>query len=215
MSSNLAAWLAAYSLNKTGQNVNLLAEVGLYGYQPKPASPYIFVYNNLRSSTAILDSITSLGALLRRTRSLGILGAGQIDQFGNINSTRVDSFILFGSGGANDAGSNANEIIVLIPLKAGRFPVEVSYITVPGRNVSICVTTQGIFEKQKHGTLELTGYIGDISDENQILDDIKETISWELEIKKPLKQFSSPSVDWLRFLRSFDPNRYFLGRFEK
>ncbi len=213
--SNLAAWLATYSLHEAGQDINLLAEVGFYGYQPKPASPYIFEFNNLRSSTAIIDSIVSLGVLLRRTKSLGVLGAAQIDHYGNINSTRVDSFILFGSGGANDVGSNAHEIVVLIPLKAGRFPIEVPYVTIPGHNVSVCVTSQGIFEKQKHETFELTGYIGDISDENQILDNIKEIISWNLEIRKPLKQFRSPSADWLQFLRSFDPNRYFLGRFER
>ena len=210
--SNLAAWLAAYSLNEAGHNIDLLAEVGFYGYQPKPASPYIFEFNNLRSSTAIIDSITSLGALLRKTKSLGILGAGQIDQFGNINSTRVDSFILFGSGGANDAGSNACEIIVLIPLKSGRFPDKVPYITVPGGNVSVCVTTDAIFEKNKDGVFVLTGYFGDISKKEQILNKIRDIISWEMHIKQPLTRFKAPSSDWLCFLRSFDPERYFLGR---
>ncbi|MFX0125633.1 MAG: CoA transferase subunit A, partial [Candidatus Hodarchaeota archaeon] len=49
--SNLAAWLAAYSLHEAGTDIDLLAEVGFYGYQPKPSSPYIFEFNNLRSST--------------------------------------------------------------------------------------------------------------------------------------------------------------------
>ncbi|UCG01458.1 MAG: hypothetical protein JSW11_17800 [Candidatus Heimdallarchaeota archaeon] len=210
--SNLAAWLAAHSLSEAGQDINLLAEVGFYGYQPKPASPYIFEFNNLRSSTAILDSITSLGVLLRKTKSLGILGAGQIDQFGNINSTRVNSFVLFGSGGANDVGSNAHEIIVLIPLKSGRFPPKVPYITVPGVKVAACVTTEALFEKNEDGTFVLTGYIGEGSNEDQILKKIRDTISWDLQIKRPLTQFKSPSADWLCFLRSFDPERYFLGR---
>ncbi|MFW9905917.1 MAG: CoA-transferase [Candidatus Thorarchaeota archaeon] len=211
--SNLAAWLATYSLSEAGKNINLLAEVGFYGYQPKPGSPYIFELNNLRSSTSILDSITSLGTVLYKTKSLGILGAGQIDQFGNINSTRVETFILFGSGGANDAGSNANEIIVLIPLKTGRFPPKVPYITVPGKNVSVCVTTKAIFEKNKDESFVLTGYIGEESNEEQILDEIGQTISWDLQIKRPLFKFHAPSAEWLRFLRAFDPDRYFLGRF--
>ena len=210
--SNLAAWLAAYSLREAGYNIDLLAEVGFYGYQPKPASPYIFEFNNLNSSTAIIDSITSLGALLRKTKSLGILGAGQIDQFGNINSTRVDSFVLFGSGGANDAGSNACEIIALIPLKSGRFPEKVPYITVPGGNVSLCVTTDAIFKKNEDGVFVLTGYFGEVSKEEQILNKIRDIISWDLVIKQPLTQFKAPSSDWLCFLRSFDPERYFLGR---
>ena len=57
--SNLAAWLATYSLHEDGQDVNLLAEVGFYRYQPKPASPYIFEFNNLRTSSAIVDSIVA------------------------------------------------------------------------------------------------------------------------------------------------------------
>ena len=212
--SNLAAWLAANFLHHVNQKVNLLAEVGFNGYLPRPGSPYIFEFNNLRTSTAVIDSFTALGAVLRSTKSLGVLGAGQIDQYGNINSTRVNSFILFGSGGANDVGSNAREIVVLIPLKPGRFPAEVPYITVPGKNVSICVTTEGIFEKDNSEAFVLTGYIGDVSKRDQIVENIKEIVGWELEVRSPLKQFSTSSLDWLQLLRSFDPNRYFLGRFE-
>lgn len=211
--SNLAAWLATYSLYEDGYNVNLLAEVGFYGYLPKPASPYIFEYNNLCSSTAIVDSIMALGAIVRSTRCLGVLGGGQIDQYGNINSTRVNNFILFGSGGANDIGVNA-EIIVLLPLKSGRFPAKVPYITVPGTNVTVCITTEGILEKNNNGLFVLTGYIGDGSNEEQIIDNIKEKIDWKLKITKPLIQFTPPSPRWLQFLRSFDPNRFFLGRLE-
>ncbi|MFW9994320.1 MAG: CoA-transferase [Candidatus Odinarchaeota archaeon] len=213
--SNLAAWLATYSLQKKGHDVNLLAELGTYGYLPKPSSPFIFDVNNLRSSIAVNDSITALGALLRTTRSLGVLGAGQIDQYGNINSTRVGSFILFGSGGANDVGANAQETIVLLPLRSGRFPEEVPYITVPGTNVSVCVTTGGVLEKIDGETFSLTGYIGETAKKNQIIAEMRETIEWELEISNALKHFQPPLPEWLRFLRSFDPDRYFLGRIGK
>ncbi|MFX0184122.1 MAG: hypothetical protein ACFE95_13650 [Candidatus Hodarchaeota archaeon] len=171
-----------------------------------------FEYNNLRSSTAIVDSIITLGAILRNTKSLGVLGAGQIDQYGNINSTRIHSFILFGSGGANDVGSNAQEVIVLLPLRSGRFPKEVPYITVPGTNVSVCVTTEGVFEKIDDQTFTLTGIIDNGSKEEEIVRRIIETVEWELNITKPLKQFLQPLRRWLKFLRSFDPNRFFLGR---
>ncbi|UCE13356.1 MAG: hypothetical protein JSV04_14370 [Candidatus Heimdallarchaeota archaeon] len=210
--SNLAAWLAAYSLHEDGHNVNLLAEVGFYGYLPKPASPYIFEYNNVYSSTTIVDSIMALGAILQSTKSIGVLGAGQIDHHGNINSTRIENFILFGSGGANDVGVKA-EIIVLLPLKPGRFPEEVSYITVPGTNVTTCITTEAIFEK-KNGRLVLSGYTGDSTNEDQIVGHIKEIVGWDLEINHPLVHFEPPSSTWLQFLRSFDPNRFFLGRLE-
>ncbi|MFX0051683.1 MAG: CoA-transferase [Candidatus Hermodarchaeota archaeon] len=210
--SNLAAWLGTYSLCKEGSEINLLAEVGLYGYLPKPSSPYIFEFNNLRSSTAIVDSIMALGVFLQNTKSLGVLGAGQIDQHGNINSTRVHSFVLFGSGGANDVGSNAEEIIVLLPLRSGRFPEKVPYITVPGTNVTTCVTTEGIFEKVGDQKFSLTCVLNNDSDENKIITKITKSVEWELKIDKQLKKLSLPSKRWLKFLRSFDPDRHFLGR---
>ncbi|MFX0170726.1 MAG: CoA-transferase [Candidatus Hodarchaeota archaeon] len=212
--SNLAAWLGTYSLRKEGSDINLLAEVGLYGYLPKPSSPYIFEFNNLRTSTAIVDSIMALGAILQNTKSLGVLGAGQIDQCGNINSTRVHTFILFGSGGANDVGLNAEEIIVLLPLRSGRFPKRVPYITVPGTNVSTCITTDGIFEKRDDQTLSLTGIIEQVSEEEEIVTRITKTVEWELNVVKQLKKFLPPSQRWLKFLRSFDPDRFFLGNIE-
>ena len=102
---------------------------------------------------------------------------------------------------------------MLLPQKAGRFPIEVPYITVSGNNVSVCVTTEGVFEKLDSETFILTGYIGNASDQVQILENIKETVEWDLETITPLKYFLPPSPSWLQFLRSFDPNRYFLGRF--
>ncbi len=208
--SNLAAWLAKYSLQNS--EINLLAEAGMCGYLPKPASPYIFEYNNIRSSTTITDSIIALGMILRSTKSLGVLGAGQIDQYGNINSTKVHSLVLFGSGGANDVGANAEEVIVLLPLKSGRFPKEVPYTTVSGKNVTVCVTTEGIFEKL-NGVLTLTGYIGKASEKENITTNISDVAEWDLKIYQPLIRYSPPSPSQLQFLRSFDPNRYFLGRF--
>jgi len=207
--SNLAAWLAKYSLQNV--DINLLAEAGMYGYLPKPASPYIFEYNNIRSSTAIIDSIIALGAILKSTKSLGVLGAGQIDQYGSINSTKVHSIVLFGSGGANDTGTNAEKVIVLLPLRSGRFPLEVPYITVPGRNVTTCVTTDGIFKKL-NGIFTLTGYIGKVSEKESIIKKITEIVEWDLKIKEPLKRYLPPTSTLLQFLRSFDPNRLFLGR---
>ncbi|MHA2333570.1 MAG: CoA-transferase [Candidatus Hodarchaeales archaeon] len=211
-SSNLAAWLATYALRKNDHDVKLLAELGILGYLPKPSSPFIFDVNNLRSAITITDSITALGTILRTTKSIGVLGAGQIDQYGNINSTRVQTILLLGSGGANDVGSNAQEIIVLIPLRTGRFPAEIPYITVPGSKISVCITTEGIFEKLGSKTFKLTGYIGNATEKDQVIARIEESIEWDLDVKDPLKQFSPPTSSWLRFLRSFDPDRYFLGR---
>lgn len=61
----------------------------------------------------------------------------------------------------------AHEIIVLLPLRAGMFPVKVPYITVPQTNVSVCVNTEGVFEKIDSETFILTGYMGKASEQVQ------------------------------------------------
>jgi acyl CoA:acetate/3-ketoacid CoA transferase beta subunit len=40
--ANLAAWVAVERARAAGRNVMLTAELGLWGYQPTPADPYIF-----------------------------------------------------------------------------------------------------------------------------------------------------------------------------
>ena len=40
--SNLAAWLSAYELKAAGVDVEVMAEVGMLGYAPRPAEPFVF-----------------------------------------------------------------------------------------------------------------------------------------------------------------------------
>jgi len=40
--ANLAAWVAVGRLRAGGSRVMLTAELGLWGYEPTPADPYIF-----------------------------------------------------------------------------------------------------------------------------------------------------------------------------
>jgi acyl CoA:acetate/3-ketoacid CoA transferase beta subunit len=58
-----------------------------------------------------------------QTSSVGILGAGQVDKFGNVNTTRISDAgpYLVGSGGANDVASGASETIVTLEHSKDRF----------------------------------------------------------------------------------------------
>lgn len=145
--SNLAAWISTYALQDKGLSVNLLAEIGFFGYLPRPSSPFIFNKSNIPTCTMLTDSFEALGMTLHSTDSIGVLAAAQIDLEGNINDTRVGDFFLVGSGGANDVGSNAKEIVVVVPHGPLRLVKEVTYITVPGKRVSKIVTDKAVFEK--------------------------------------------------------------------
>lgn len=68
----------------------------------------------------------------------GFLGAAQMDMYGNINTTVIGKYALMatrlpGSGGANDAGSFSQKLIIIIANQSTRtFVNKVDFITTPG-----------------------------------------------------------------------------------
>jgi glutaconate CoA-transferase subunit B len=79
-----------------------------------------------------------VNALAQRGRiDLGIIGAGQVDRFGNVNSTVVGPFdapILRwpGAGGACEIASLCGRFIVVVNQKRQRFPLRVEFVSAPG-----------------------------------------------------------------------------------
>ncbi|MBW1888546.1 MAG: hypothetical protein JRI52_09395 [Deltaproteobacteria bacterium] len=77
---------------------------------------------------------------------MGILGAVQVDRFGNLNTTKIPdaSLFLMGSGGANDVASGARELLLCVNQDKGRYLEQVPYITSPGKNVRTVVSNMGV-----------------------------------------------------------------------
>ena len=161
--SNLAAWLAAYRLKEEGYDVDLMAEIGMYGYLPRASDPFIFSYHNMHTCKILSNVETILGVFVggSSNQCLGILGGGQIDKYGNVNSTKIpDLTYLVGSGGANDIANGNRETVVVIGSGKQRLVEKVPYITFSGKNVTTLVTDFGVFEKiGGEETFTLTTYI--------------------------------------------------------
>ncbi len=211
--ANLAAWMAAYMLKEKGYHVNLVAEIGFYGYLPRPASPFVFNMANTATCKALLGSMQVLGAIMGRenNKSIAVLGAGQIDKNGNINSTMIPgAMYLLGSGGANDVASTAEEVVVLVKHSPLRLVEKVPYVTAPGRNVTMLITTMGVFEKI-NGELVLVEYFlqPEIGEE-RIIERIKAETGWELKVSENIKRAEEPTLRELMILRYFDPDHNFL-----
>ena len=210
--SNLAAWLALYALRDKGLPANLLAEIGFYGYLPRASSPFIFNKSNIPTSLMLTDSFEALGMTLGSRDNIAVLAAAQIDKKGNINDTRVGEVFLVGSGGANDIGSNAKEIIVIAPHEPLRLVKEVPYITVPGDKVSKLVTDQAVFEKVDGELvptkcLPLFGVPTDM-----IVEGLAKRTGWKIDEVETLNYMKEPSREEIQLLRLFDPDRYFVGK---
>lgn len=213
--SNLAAWLAYYQLMEEGHDTDLIAEIGFYGYSPQPADPFIFNLRNVPQCRMLTEILDVLGSIVGAESNLciGALGAGQVDRFGNINSTAVPEHRLFlvGSGGAADVAAGAREIVVLIDHLQFRLVDEVPYVTCPGDRISTVVTTRGVLEK-RDGELVLTGYYPVDGGPDTALEQIRQGCGWDLKVADDLAEIEPPTLDELKSARIFDPHCFFLGK---
>ena len=114
----------------------LTAELGLWGYTPTPADPYIFNHRVFPGSPLLADASTVLGMVVGGpgTRTIACLGAAQVDRDGNLNSTLIPGGpFLVGSGGANDVASRAAACVVVALARPDRLVERVGFVTSPGR----------------------------------------------------------------------------------
>jgi len=213
--AGLAAWMAYYWLRHDGYLVDLLVGSGYYGYTPRPGSPNMFDVANEMTSKMVTDSLDVYGVLMKEGSSMAALGAGQVDKFGNVNSTKLtQDLYLTGSGGGNDAASTAGELMVIAPQSARRFLDQVFYVTMPGQRVKSVVSTLGIFEKLNGAQeLSLTAYFPTTkgATEAEKMQDIQANCGWRLKVADKLQQISPPTSDELGMLRALDPKKEFLG----
>jgi acyl CoA:acetate/3-ketoacid CoA transferase alpha subunit/acyl CoA:acetate/3-ketoacid CoA transferase beta subunit len=206
--ANLAAWLAAYSVAEEGQSIDLVAEMGLVGYWPRPGEPILFNQRNFPTCTMLSDVDTTLSIIMGGGKgSIGSLGAAQVDKHGNINSTEVPGeYLLMGSGGANDVVTCATESVIIAAQSKERFLEKVPYITGPGDRVSALVSTLGVFEKDE-GELVLTAVFD--QDADAAARECVARCGWDLKVARNLRSVEPPSRDELRMLRVMDPRGWF------
>lgn len=214
--ANLAAWLAVTRLQThEGLPADLVAEIGLYGYLPKPGEPFIFSNRNLSTCKSMtgVESVLGLYVGGRHNDCVAIIGAGQIDPAGNINSTYGDDGrFLVGSGGANDIASAARDLVIVTQQSRSRLVADLPYVTSPGARVSTLVTDLGVFEK-RDGRLVLTRYQpAPGADARQRVELVRERCGWPLEVATDLRPCDPPAADQLLRLRLYDPRNDFIPR---
>jgi len=207
--ANLAAWLAVRRAREQGADTVLTAELGLWGYEPTPADPFVFNHRSFPTATMLGDSDQVLGMLSGNpgTTLLACLGAAQIDRHGNINSTVVPGrFFLVGSGGGNDVASTADEVVVMATMTSRRTVETCPYITSPGARVRAFVTDLGIFEKGPDDTFVLTA----VPAGDDAVARVEAVCGWPLEVAPQLAILAPPDPADVETLRRWDPEGRFL-----
>ncbi len=214
--ANLAAWVAKYHLQKEDYMVELLVELGYFGNSPRPAEPFLLNFGNFATCKMLTETLDTLGVFTcgATNRCIGVLGGGQIDKFGNINSHWVsDGVYVTGSGGANDVATGAAETMVIMQQSRHRFLEKVPFVTAPGTKVRALVSTMGVFEKVgEDKEFTLTKYFDSpgFSSTEEAVRNIRDNCGWDLKVAGEPKKLSPPARDELRLLRVFDPHKYYL-----
>jgi len=171
---------------------------------------------NMPTTTLLTDVLEALGlhSCGAVNRCLATLGAGQIDRFGNINSSwNADGSFIVGSGGANDIANAACETLIVANQRTRTFVEKVDFKTSPGDRVRVLVSTMGRYEKREGDELVLTGVFQSAgASREDVVAKIRERCGWELLVADDLEWLSPATDEELATLRVFDPERSFLGK---
>ena len=210
--ANLAAWVAVGRARAAGHRVMLTAELGLWGYQPTPADPYIFNQRVFPATPYLSDAVGVLGMVIGGpgTTTVGCLVA-EVGQDGSLNSTELaGGRFLVGSGGANDVASRATACVVVTLARPERLPQTVAYVTSPGQRVVSVVTDKGIL-RRSDGVLRLAAVpAGDGSTQERVRS-FTASCGYEPEVAHDVEELAPVRLDEVRALREFDRQRIFLN----
>ncbi|MHA2268641.1 MAG: CoA-transferase subunit beta [Promethearchaeota archaeon] len=204
------------------KNAILMAESGIMGFNP--LVPLIGIADvgasrGFSYSTDLFSMFTT--HTYRGFIDVCFLGVGQVDKFGNINSTVIGDYTNFerrlpGSGGAADFMSYAKRTV--LTLNRGQFVEKLDYLTSPGyldggdsRNQSglylknsgpsSLISRKGIF---KFDPVTKEMFLAN-NHPGITVEVIKKDIPWELKISPELTETKPPSTEELAFMRRFNP----------
>lgn len=158
--------------------------------------------------------------------SLGFLGAGQIDRYGNINGTCIGDYrnptMRFpGPGGSTEVASFCHRIIVILIQKKQRFPERVDFISAPGyldgkpgsreregllrgTGPTKVITNLGIYSFVER-EMVLDSVHRDIT-----MEDIRANLSWDIKVAEDLKETLPPTDEEMSLLYRIDPKREYI-----
>ncbi|MDD2991735.1 MAG: CoA synthetase [Zoogloea sp.] len=211
-------------------NIRTMTEGGVYGATPVGGLPWGIECNRISSNaTSFTNALDALGCLVASGRcDVGIIGAAQVDKFGNVNTTgiwdedgvigdryRLPKTRLTGAGGANDIACGAGRVIIMVTHEAKRFADKVSYISSPGYldggnarerhgfiggGPSAIVTTLGIMRPDP----DTKEFILDAWYPFSSVEEIRASTGWDLKVSPTARVVPEPTAEELAALRRVD-----------
>jgi glutaconate CoA-transferase subunit B len=206
------------------KNATLITESGMIGFDP--LIPLIGIADveacrGFSYSTDLFSIFTT--HTYRGYVDSCFLGVGQVDKFGNINSTVIGDYDKFkrrlpGSGGALDFMSYAKRTI--LTLNRGEFVEKLDYLTSPGyldggdsrdnsghflKGSGPCklISRKGIFEFNPVSKEMFLAH----NHPRITVEEIRKDIPWELKVSPDLSETKPPTTEELEFMRRFNPSK--------
>lgn len=224
-----------------GSDLHICTEVGVFDWQPWPDVPRapVGIHDILLNtgSAMVSDMVDALGALLMGGGvDVGLLGAAQIDRYGNLNTLVMGDYRkpdrrLGGTGGNTEIACLAKRTIAIMPQERRRFVERVDFITSPGyidgpggrrragldpQGPNRVVSTFGTFGYDtpdgESGSCEmvLDGVFPNLDPEV-----VQAETGWPLKVADTVREIEAPTNSELALLRRLDPYNFYLtpGRY--
>lgn len=100
---------------------------------------------NQLQATAATTLVDVMGLLQAGRVDVGFLGGAEVDERGNLNTNRVGTVRLPGSGGGSDIAAHAKRCVYIMEHERRRLVPRVAFLTSRPRDAVILITTLGVF----------------------------------------------------------------------
>jgi glutaconate CoA-transferase subunit B len=202
-------------------HATLMMESGIIDFEPLLPLNHIADAHSCRGFSYATDLFSAFTMTYRGFVDVCFLGVGQIDKYGNVNTTAIGDYYkptmrLPGSGGAADFLSYAKRTV--LTMLGGNFVNKLDYMTSPGyldggdsrdksglfakgSGPSMLLTTKGVF---RFDSVTKEMYLAQIHPRVRI-EDIKKEVPWNLKIASDLSETPRPTDEEIEFIRNFAP----------
>jgi glutaconate CoA-transferase, subunit B len=202
-------------------HATLMMESGIIDFQPLVPLNHIADAHSCRGFAYATDLFTAFTMTYRGFIDVCFLGVGQIDKYGNVNTTCVGDYYkptlrLPGSGGAADFIAYAKKTV--LTLRGGQFVEKLDYLTSAGHleggdsreasglfpkgsGPSMLLTTKGVF---RFDSVTREMYLDRVHP-GVTVEDIRKDIPWDLKVSPNLTVTERPTEREVDYVRRFAP----------
>lgn len=202
-------------------HATLMMESGIIDFEPLLPLNHIADAHACRGWSYSTDLFSAFTMTYRGFVDVCFLGVGQVDRYGNLNTTVIGDYYrprirLTGSGGACDFISYAKRTV--LTMLGGEFVEKLDYVTSPGyldggdsrdrsglfpvgSGPSMLLSTKGVF---RFDAVTKEMYLAQIHPRVTV-EEVRQDVPWELRVADDLQETPPPTEEEIDFMRRFAP----------